>query len=311
MTDAASHGRSWAGPLMLGVAVVVAIGAGAFLFLSGGDDDGPSPVQTVEALYAAIASKDSAAYDALLDPAIADLDYAPAPWDSKDAAFAANAAAVQSLAVKVLVEEGDWVGAKVTGKVAGTGLNEAVYLHRIAGRWKVSTPQEFALAGKTPSANNAKGLGPLDPQRPKEGQPAPDFALLDARDGTTVRKLSDYRGKAVIVNWFASWCDPCKEEIPDFQHAMDASNGQLVVLGVNFLESQDKAVGILNSLKATYPAVLDSDGDVADHYRVGGGLPVTFFVDKDGVLRGMQSGRVKKADLETQLAKLGITYKAE
>ena len=44
--------------------------------------------------------------------------------------------------------------------------------------------------------------------------------------------------------------------------------------------------------------------------RVGGGLPVTFFVDKDGVLRGMQSGRVKKADLEAQLAKVGITYQA-
>ena len=309
MTQAGSRTRLAMGPLMLGAAIVVAVAVGAFLFLSGGGESSPSQVETVESLYDAIARKDAAAYQALLDPEIADAGYAPAPWDSKDAAFAANAASVQSLKVLKLVQEGAWAGVKVTGKVGGTDLNDAVYLHRIGDTWKVTTAQEFALAGKTPSGNNA-GLGPIDPQRPKEGQPAPDFALLDARDGTTVRKLSDYRGKAVILNWFASWCDPCKEEIPDFQHAMDTSNGELIVLGVNFLESQDRANGILNSLKATYPAVLDSDGDVAYHYRVGGGLPVTFFVDKDGVLRGMQSGRVKKADLEAQLAKVGITYQA-
>ena len=56
-------------------------------------------------------------------------------------------------------------------------------------------------------------LGPLDPQRPEVGKPAPNFALIDARDGTTVRKLSDYTGKTVVVNWYASWCEPCKDEI--------------------------------------------------------------------------------------------------
>ncbi len=152
--------------------------------------------------------------------------------------------------------------------------------------------------------------GVLEPNRPKVGERAPDFALVDARDTTKVRKLSDYRGKAVIVNWFASWCDPCKREIPAFQKAQDALGEQLVVLGVDYLEDPDKAVGILDKLNATYPAVLDANAAVADHYRVGRGLPVTFFIDKDGVLQSFKTGELTASELESNLAKVGISYKA-
>lgn len=152
--------------------------------------------------------------------------------------------------------------------------------------------------------------GVLEPNRPKEGERAPDFALVDARDTTKVRKLSDYRGKAVVVNWYASWCDPCKREIPEFQKAQDQLGDQLVILGVNYLEDADKAVGILDRLSATYPAVLDANAAVADHYRVGRGLPVTFFIDKDGVLRSFKTGELTPAEFEANLAKVGVTYKS-
>lgn len=306
MTQAGSRTRLAMGPLMLGAAIIVAVAVGAFLFLSGGGESAPSEVETVESLYDAIARKDTAAYQALLDPEIADVGYAPAPWDSKDAAFAANAASVQSLKVLKLVQDGAWAGVKVTGKVGGTDLNDAVYLHRIGDTWKITTAQEFALAGKTPSGNSV-GLGPIDPQRPKEGQPAPDFALLDVRDGTTVRKLSDYRGKAVILNWFASWCDPCKNEIPEFQAAQEKLGDQLVVLGVDYLEGPGEATGILDKLGATYPAVLDGAGTVAQHYRVTY-MPTTFFIDKDGVLQVIKTGEVHEDALVTFLAKAGVTY---
>lgn len=164
---------------------------------------------------------------------------------------------------------------------------------------------------KLPGAPTAfPNTGVLEPNRPKEGERAPDFALVDARDTTKVRKLSDFRGKAVVVNWFASWCDPCKREIPEFQRAQDQFGEQLVVLGVNYLEDPAPAVAILDKLKATYVAVLDSNAAVADHYRVGRGLPVTFFIDKDGVLQAFKTGELTPSEFEANLARVGITYKA-
>ncbi len=167
------------------------------------------------------------------------------------------------------------------------------------------TPIDSA-SGLTPVANT----GVLDPQRPEVGKLAPDFALIDARDGTTVRKLSDFRGKPTVVNFYASWCGPCKEEIPDFQRAFDTNREALTILGVDALESRSKALGILDQLKATYPAVVDTTGVVTDHYRVTG-LPVTFFVDKDGILRAIKTGQLHRDELEEDLAKVGITYKAQ
>ena len=169
-----------------------------------------------------------------------------------------------------------------------------------------SNQSRAALGNPTPAANT----GVFDPQRPREGQLAPNFGLVDARDPSLVRKLSDFRGKAVVLNWYASWCGPCKQEIPEFQRAQDALGDQVVFFGIDYLETAGEATGILDSLHATYPAVLDSSGAVADHYRVAG-LPTTFFVDKDGILRATSTGRVTLEALERNLAKAGVTYRAQ
>lgn len=171
----------------------------------------------------------------------------------------------------------------------------------------VTPAADDATAKPAPSGEQ---LGVLDSRRPRIGEPAPDFALLDARDGSTVRRLSDYRGKAVVVNWYASWCGPCKAEIPEFQEAYAALEEQVVFLGVNFQENQERATGILDLFFAKYPAVLDRDGRVGEHYRVTG-LPVTYFVDAEGVIRGIKIGRVTPKDLSENLEKVGVTYSAE
>lgn len=165
-----------------------------------------------------------------------------------------------------------------------------------------STPNFGGLANPYPNT------GPLEPNRPREGEQAPDFALVDARDPSKVVKLSDFRGKAVVVNWYASWCDPCQREIPALQAAYEKLDGQLVVLGVDYLESQKAALSILDERNADYPAVLDASGSVAEHYRVGAGLPVSFFIDKDGVLRRIKTGEVKKDALSGYLKEVGVEY---
>ena len=177
----------------------------------------------------------------------------------------------------------------------------------LLGGGDTSNSKAGAAAG---NAAAAATTGVFDPQRPKEGEPAPNFGLVDARDPSLVRKLSDFRGKAVVLNWYASWCGPCKQEIPEFQLAQDALGEQVAFLGVDYLETAGEATGILDSLRATYPAVLDRSGVVADHYRVTG-LPTTFFVDKEGILRATTTGRVTREALEQNLAKAGVPYKAQ
>lgn len=150
-------------------------------------------------------------------------------------------------------------------------------------------------------------IGVLDPFRPEDGEPAPDFALVDARDGETVHRLSDYRGKVVVLNWYASWCGPCKNEIPDFQEAQDALGDDVVFLLVNLQEDQSVATGFLEDLDATMLAVLDSEGEVAEHYRVRG-MPTTYFIDREGNVAISGSGLVTRAALQEELAKLGLEF---
>jgi len=196
---------------------------------------------------------------------------------------------------------------------AQRGRREAVLLLGVAaaviigiGVWLV------AFSGGDDNADAGGGgdgprVGLLDDFRPEVGKPAPDFALVDARDGTTVRKLSDYRGQVVVLNFYASWCGPCRNEIPDFQEAYTALAGRVTFLGVNAQETQTKASGILEELGATYPAVMDTDGAVLDWYRVTG-LPATFFIDADGVVRSFGAGMVTEKALREELAQFGLTY---
>jgi cytochrome c biogenesis protein CcmG, thiol:disulfide interchange protein DsbE len=149
--------------------------------------------------------------------------------------------------------------------------------------------------------------GPLSPQRPEAGAPAPDFALRDARDPAAITRLSDYEGQPLILNFYASWCEPCGREMPAFREAVEQSDGELAVLLVNFLENQDKALEILETLEVDFPAVLDPNGAVADHYRVRN-LPTTLFIDAEGVVSTIRQGEVTKADLERELAAIGVSY---
>ena len=303
---------------VLGAAVAIAIGVAVFFLAGGSGSEADAPDAVVKNLYAAVAKDDATAFQALLDPALADSPVrAIVPFPQAVGAYNVGqgvGARIADLTVRVVNNEAGWasVGARGTVTIANkaTPFNETVYLRSISGQWRVSTEAEFTRANTNPGTKPsavAADLGPIGPGRPKDGELAPDFALIDARDGVTVRKLSDFRGKAVILNFYASWCGPCKAEIPEFQDAYAALGNELVVFGVDVQESPERARGILDIFKAKYPAVVDSSGSVGERYRASV-LPSTFFIDKDGVLRVTKFGQVRKTELADLLAKVGVTY---
>lgn len=204
-----------------------------------------------------------------------------------------------------------WIGYAALAIAVAVAIGVGAYLFTTSGAANDTAPQSLdgtpigSLLDATPEPNT----GVLDPARPKIGDPAPDFALIDARDGTTVRKLSDFRGTPVVINFFFADCTPCKLEIPDYQAAQTALGQQIVFLGVDPVDSHSRATSFLADLKSTYPAVIDSGAKVNDHYRVTG-WPVSFFVDKDGILRDMHTGQITAKALPDYLAKIGLTYTA-
>lgn len=127
------------------------------------------------------------------------------------------------------------------------------------------------------------------------GRAAPDFLLAGVRGGDV--RLSDHRGQWVLLNFWASWCGPCKEESPDLQRAHDRLRGRLVVIGINQRESRETALAFANDFSLTYPLALDASGEVSEAYRASRGLPISILVDPTGVVRFLHIGRIDDEDL--------------
>ena len=108
-----------------------------------------------------------------------------------------------------------------------------------------AAPEQFGTVGLE--------TGVIGDQPPEVGEPAPDFALANARDPERVVRLSDFRGTPVVLNWYASWCGPCRREIPDFQKAYAALDGEVVFLGVNLQGGCGASPGAAGSLCGELP----------------------------------------------------------
>lgn len=147
-------------------------------------------------------------------------------------------------------------------------------------------------------------LGPLDGRSPEVGGPAPQFVLADPQGNA--RRLSDFQGQVVWVNFWATWCGPCRRELPAMQRLSDEFGDQgLVILAVNFEESADKALDFWDELGIDLPILLDSDGEVAGQYRVRG-FPGHFFIDRDGTIMSLEIGDLTEDEMRERLAELGM-----
>lgn len=144
----------------------------------------------------------------------------------------------------------------------------------------------------------------LEEARPQVGYLAPDFTLTDL-EGKTVR-LSDLRGQPVYLNFWATWCPPCREEMPDIQQVFTEKGQQVRFLAVNLTGTEKSVQGVREFLSAggyTFPVLLDEDNAVAEQYQVRA-IPTSIFIDAAGVITYRYSGAMNKEKLEAALDKV-------
>lgn len=156
-------------------------------------------------------------------------------------------------------------------------------------------PQGF----ETPPQQNE----PTDTSSQSDKTMAPDFNLKDL-NGNDV-KLSDYKGKIVILNFWATWCKYCIQEMPDLNELnkeLEKEN-EAVILAIDVQESPDTVKGYLSSKDINLKALLDQDGSVAQAYGITG-YPTTFIINKDGSLYTYIPGATNKETLQGILDKI-------
>jgi cytochrome c biogenesis protein CcmG/thiol:disulfide interchange protein DsbE len=129
------------------------------------------------------------------------------------------------------------------------------------------------------------------------GKPAPDFTLSRI-GGPGDLQLSSPRGKAVVLNFWASWCSPCKREAPALQAVSKTWGKRVVVLGVDVNDFQGDARGFMRKYGLTYPVVHDNKNVTTPKYGLTG-LPETFFLDRRGRIVEHVPGEVRAADLNS------------
>ncbi len=135
---------------------------------------------------------------------------------------------------------------------------------------------------------------------PEIGRLAPDFTLVDL-EGNSVT-LSDFRGKTVFVNFWATWCPPCRAEMPEIEAVyQEYKDKGVVVIGVDILEPEDVVRQFVEQGGYSWIFILDATGAVSDDYRITA-IPTSFFIDKDGIIQVVNIGAMTKRAMENKLA---------
>ena len=152
------------------------------------------------------------------------------------------------------------------------------------------TPEQLAVAETNP---------PQEAGTEPSGVAAPDFTVYDAAGNTA--KLSDYFGKPIILNFWASWCGPCKMEMPDFNEKSQELEGQVQFLMVNMTdgsrETVETATAFIEEQGYTFPVFFDTSSEAALTYGAYS-LPTTYFIDADGFAIAQATGAIDGETLQ-------------
>ncbi len=148
------------------------------------------------------------------------------------------------------------------------------------------------------------GLGkdPAAIRSPLIGKPAPSFALREAGTNNTI-DIAQYRGKPLVINFWATWCGPCWEEHPVLVANAKMLQPNVQFLGVVFQDKEEKILGFLQQRGTAYPTVVDDRGKTAIAYGVGG-VPETYFLDANGVIRAKYAGPMNGDIIQANLQKV-------
>jgi len=157
----------------------------------------------------------------------------------------------------------------------------------------------IALLTPAPGSNGTKVSDPLI------GKPAPDFTLAALnKQAEPAIHLASLKGKLVVINFWASWCDPCKEEAPllqaEWRHALAQG---VIFIGIDFQDSQSDGLNFLQQHGITYANVVDPNGATGINYGVTG-VPETFFIDRRGVIVSTVRSEITAQLLQSNVALL-------
>ena len=161
------------------------------------------------------------------------------------------------------------------------------------------TPEPTAVPVPTVTATPAPTPRVIRPRAQTESRPAPDFEM-ETFDGETFR-LSELEGKVVVLNFWASWCPPCRWEMPFFETMWNEYRDRDVVfVGVAMSDSLEDAKGFAEESGVTYPIGLDQTNEIVRAYEVYS-LPTTFFIDKEGHIQRRLTSAANEALLKVFL----------
>ena len=165
--------------------------------------------------------------------------------------------------------------------------------------------QDSGTSQDTGTTGGENPGGDDTPEPPAETRtPAPDFTVYDAQ-GNEV-KLSDYLGTPVVINFWATWCPPCKNEMPDFQRAYVKYGYKIQFLMINVAAGRDTVPVVksfINKKGYTFPVFYDTDFNASDTYNITG-IPTTYFISADGYIVSYVVGSVSGDALNQEINKI-------
>lgn len=170
--------------------------------------------------------------------------------------------------------------------------------HSLSAQYKPQTSTSSAISSSTASKVSNADSSTAGSSKIA----APDFTVYDSA-GKAV-KLSDFKGKPVILNFWASWCPPCKGEMPDFNDVYKTEKDNVQFLMVNLTdgarETKKTASDFVKSKDFSFPIYFDTEQQAADTYGIAS-IPTTLFIDKDGSIMGASEGAIDKNTLLKQI----------
>ena len=138
---------------------------------------------------------------------------------------------------------------------------------------------------------------------PTMNAPAPNFELMNISE--EVVSFDEYLGKPILLNFWATWCAPCRIEMPVIQNSFDEYDGELSVIAINNAESKEDVRAFVDEFGLTFDILLDPEAEIQRLYQING-YPTTFIIDSDGVIRVRHIGLITDDQLDRYISEIGL-----